>query len=131
MENETKYTFRTLNSTDIFPVMRIVRKIGINKFKALFNNPDMQAVMGNENAEMSNEAGISLMLELAQLVLDGLDDCEKDIYELLERTSNKTIEEIKNFDVVTFTEMLIDFFKKEELKDFLRAVFTALNVLKK
>lgn len=131
MENEAKYTFRTLNSTDIFPVIRIVRKIGINKFKALFNNPDMQAVTGNENAEMSDEAGISIMLELAQVVLDGLDDCEKDIFELLSRTSDKTIEEIKNFDVVTFTEMLIDFFKKEELKDFLRAVFTALNALKK
>lgn len=131
MENEAKYTFRTLNSTDIFPVIRIVRKIGINKFKALFNSSDIQAVMGNENAEMSDEAGISLMLELAQVVLDGLDDCEKDIFELLARTSDKTIEEIKNFDVVTFTEMLIDFFKKEELKDFLRAVFTALNALKK
>ncbi len=131
MEKKVEYAFRTLNSTDIFPVMRIVRKIGINKFKNLFNNPEMQVVIGNGDAEMSDEAGISLMLELAQLVLDGLDNCEKDIFELLARTSDKTIEEIKNFDVVTFTEMLIDFFKKEELKDFLRAVFTALNVLKK
>ena len=131
MEQTVKYTFRTLDATDIFPVIRIVRKIGLNKFKAVFDNPEMQAMINEEKEEMSTEGGIALMLELAQIVLDGVGDCENDIFELLARTSNKTADEIKRFDVVTFTQMIMDFFKKEELKDFLRAVFTALKALMK
>ena len=131
MEQTVKYTFRTLDATDIFPVIRIVRKIGLNKFKAVFENPEMQAMINEEKEEISNEGGIALMLELAQIVLDGVGDCENDIFELLARTSNKTADEIKRFDVVTFTQMIMDFFKKEELKDFLRAVFTALKALMK
>lgn len=123
------YTFRTLNATDIFPFIQIIRKIGVNKFSSLFNNEDIQGMISDENAELSEDKTIALVLDLVQIVLDGVSNCEDEIFELLERVSDKTVDEIKSFDMVTFTNMLIDFFKKEELKDFMRAVFTAFNAL--
>lgn len=119
------YEFRALTAADIFPVVRIIRKIGINKFKAVFENAEMQAMMNG--GDMSDNGGINFMLDLAQIVLDGVADCENEIFSLLARVSNLSENEIKTLDMATFTTMIIDFFKKEELKDFLRAVFAALG----
>ena len=126
---EPKYTFRELNSTDLFPMIRIVRKIGVDKFKSMFNDEEMKALIKGKQDEMSNEGSIALMLDVAQVVIDGVGDCENEIFSLFARVSNMDEKEIKALDLATFTTMIIDFFKKDELKDFLRAVFTALGVL--
>lgn len=123
------YTFRKLNSTDLFPVIRIVRKIGVDKLKEVFTGGEMGAIINGGTAEMSNEGGVELMFSIAQIVLDGAANCEAEIFDLLARVSNLEKAEIQELDLATFTQMIFDFFKKEELKDFLRAVFTALGAM--
>jgi hypothetical protein len=39
---------------------------------------------------------------------------------MLSNTSNLTVNQVKELDFATFAEMVIDFIKKEEFKDFFR-----------
>lgn len=123
------YTFRQLNSTDLFSVIRIVRKIGVDKLKTVFTGGEMGAIINGGTAEISEAGGIDLAFSIAQIILDGAANCETEIFDLLARVSNLEKTEIQELDLATFTEMIFDFFKKEELKDFLRAVFTALGAM--
>ena len=120
------YTFRTLSSQDVFPMFKIISLIGVNEFTACFEKDGIKNMLnkltgGNaEEVEMTSIVGISVMLEIANVIFGNLPKCEEYIYQLLSQTSNLSVVEIKGLDMVVFTEMVIDFIKKDEFKDFFR-----------
>ncbi len=118
------YTFRTLNSTDLFLMFKILGKIGINEFAKSFDKDTVKNLVastrGAENA--STVVGISVMLEISNIIISNLPKCENEIYQMLANTSNLSIEQVRNLDFIAFTEMVIDFVKKEEFKDFIKVV---------
>lgn len=118
------YTFRTLNSTDTFLMFKILGKIGINKLTESFDKDSVQKMIANAKGadNATTIAGISVVLEMVNVIISHLPDCETEIYQLLSNTSNLTVEQVKELDFVTFTEMVIDFIKKEEFKDFIKVV---------
>jgi hypothetical protein len=130
---QKKYTFRLLNSTDMFLMFKIIGKIGINEFAECFDRDGMASLMEHVSAEEENEGeeeqdsaaaviGISVMLELANVIVKNLPSCEAEIYQLLANTSDLTQKQIKELDFVTFAEMIIDFIKKDEFRDFISVV---------
>ena len=123
MDNVKTYTFRKLNATDVFLMFKIISKIGINEFRACFKDDDIQQmikdVTGAGNAAV---VGVSVALEMANVVLGNLPKCENEIYEMLANTSDLTVEQVKGLDLGTFIEMVIDFIRKEEFKDFMKVV---------
>lgn len=124
------YEFRRLIATDVFLMTRILSKIGLNKFSGCFKSEEVQKLI-NDTKEDDNRTvtvGAGIFLEILQVVMESLDKCEADIYNLLATTSNLTVEEIKALDCVIFFEMLQDFFMKEEFLDFFKA---ASRLLKK
>ena len=125
MEKDTKkYEFRKLNSTDIFPLMKLVKKIGVKSFAGIIESIDVSSVEG-ENKEY--EVGLTTILKIADLLIDRLADCEKEIYAILERTSDLSFDELKALDIDVFVEMIIDFVKKDEFMAFSNAVLKLLN----
>ena len=124
---EKPYTFRRLSSADVFPMFQIISKIGINEFTACFEKDEIKGLIeslsGVEEAkESASIVGISVVLEMVNVVFGNLPKCENDIYKLLSQTSNLSVNEIKKMDMVLFTEMVVDFVKKEEFKDFIKVV---------
>ena len=127
--NKPMYTFRKLNSTDTFLMFKIIGKIGIKDFAKSFDKDAVQNMI--KNAKGAKDAytavGISVALEMANVIINNLPKCEAEIYEMLANTSNLTMEQIKSLDFVTFIEMVIDFIKKEEFKDFMKVVSRLFN----
>ena len=122
------YTFRKLNSTDMFLMFKIIKKIGIKEFSDCFSTNDVQKLMsGKDNV---TAIGISVMLDLVDVVVGNLSRCENEIYELLSVTSDLTIDQIKEMDIVAFTEMVLDFIQKEEFKDFIKVVSKSFKLEK-
>lgn len=124
---ETVYTFRKLNSTDTFLLFKIIGKIGINEFTACFGNESVKqmiaGVMGKESTDNATTmVGISVMLEVANVIIGNLPKCELEIYQLLSNTSDLSVAEVKALDFVTFAEMVIEFVKKDEFRDFVQVV---------
>lgn len=125
--SEKAYTFRTLQATDVFPMFKILGKIGINEFAESFGKESVQNMLVTLTAEggMANfarTAGIAVTLEVVNVILGNLPKCEQEIFQLLSSTSNLTVEEVKKLTFPVFTEMVIDFIQKDEFKDFIKVV---------
>ena len=116
---EKVYTFRKLNGTDMFLMFKILGKIGVKEFAESF---DGDFVKNIKQVKDYTAFGISITLEIASVLLANLPKCEAEIYEMLSNTSNLSVEQVKGLDFATFTEMVIDFIKKEEFRDFIKVV---------
>lgn len=129
VEAEKPYTFRKLSSDDVFLMFRIISKIGINEFTTCFGKDSViNAIRGMSKSAKKTDAGeiiayTSVALEAANVILGNIEKCRTDIYQMLVRTSNITLEELTaEGNAVLFLEMLVDFFKKEEFGDFFKVV---------
>ena len=65
--------------------------------------------------------GVSVALEIGEILLGNLDKCKDNIYNLLSAVSGMTVSEIRTLGFATFAEMIIDFVKKDEFMDFFKA----------
>lgn len=123
--NETKlYEFRKLNSTDIAPMCKIIGKIGINEFSKCFETEGIMDLIQNNNKkkDVTKVIGLQVLLEISNIIITHIPDCEEDVFELLASVSGLTVDTVKEFDLATFTAMIIDFVRKEEFKDFIGVV---------
>ena len=128
-EKEKVYKFRELCAEDIFPMFKIISKIGVNEFTACFDKDGLKGLIAQASAEggedkeqMASIVGVSVVLEVANVVFSKLPDCKEDIYHILSQTSNLSKDKIRSLPFATFTEMVIDFIKKEEFVDFIKVV---------
>lgn len=135
MSETTTFELRTLKSDDIFPMFKIISKIGLKEIKESLD-PATLGKIANAFKENNQDAkgddlvysiGFTVVLDLAQIVIANLPSCKKEIYTLLAQVSGKTEKEIGDLDMVTFTEMIVAFFKKDEFKDFIGVVSKLFN----
>jgi len=124
------YTFRTLGGADVFLMFRIIGKIGVKEFNACFENDGIKhlvaAMMGEKLAKEETDSVsvtyIAVILEVADVIFKNIPKCENEIFQMLSQTSNLSVDQVKELDFATFTEMVIDFIKKEEFRDFIKVV---------
>lgn len=140
---EKPYQLRELCARDIFPMLTIIRKIGIKEFKACFSKETIEEIVelfmngakpkteeaeGKEDNKEDNTlvaAGISILpsvLDIADVLLNNIPKCEQDLYKFLENISNLRMDEIKKMKMSDFAGMIIDVVKKEDFKDFFKVV---------
>ena len=129
MEMETiekKYELRELQSKDMFPMFRVINKIGVKEFKACFEADEvknaMSAITNKQESANLEAIGLQVMIELASVVISHIGDAEQEIYAFLSGLSGMSKKELEELDMITFTEMIVDVFKKEEFKDFFGVV---------
>jgi hypothetical protein len=108
-------------------MFKIIGKIGINEFTGCFEKDtvkQMIAAVTKDGAKDNATAmvGFSVILEVANVIIGNLPKCEAEIYQMLSNTSNLSVDQVKGLDFATFAEMVIDFVKKEEFKDFIKVV---------
>lgn len=119
---ETAYELRDLCSKDVFPMFNIIKKIGVKEFKKCFESDEvMQMIKSGKKVDL-DAIGISIVMDVASIVLDNISGCEKDIYKFLSGLSGMKEAEIAELPLNTFVSMIIDVFKKDEFKDFIQVV---------
>ena len=127
------YTFRQLGGEDMFLMFRIIGKIGVKEFNACFENDGIRQLIAGMAEEKATEGEdeksapsavtyIAVILEIADVIFKNLPKCEDEVFKLLSQTSKLTIEQVKVLSLAQFTEMVVDFIKKEEFKDFIKVV---------
>lgn len=125
VQTEKPYTFRRLSTQDIFPMLRLLNKIGL---KDLRDNDNIKNIVmlststAGKNKIDVNKLGMDVFLEIACLIVDNIPKCEIELYSLLSQTSDRTVDEIKAQDMAVTFEMIVDFIRKEEFGDFFKAV---------
>ena len=124
------YNFRPLGGGDVFLMFRIIGKIGVKEFNACFEHDGIKhlvaATMGEKMMEQEEASVsvtyISIVLEVADVIFRNLPKCEDEIFQMLSQTSNLSVAQVKKLSLAQFTEMVIDFVKKEEFRDFIKVV---------
>lgn len=123
------YVFRTLNSTDLFPMIKIIGKIGLDELTAVFDGDALKAVIEkfknkkdstDGNADVPLLVGLNVSLKLVNKIIEHIPACESDIYALLAGISGMSIDAVKALDIDIFMEMLLDLVNKEEFKRFFK-----------
>jgi hypothetical protein len=137
-EAEKPYTFRKLGAADIVPMTKIIKNIGLKEFRTFLEGDGINKIMAMFSPKSADEAadeaaaptdeksieaiGLSLALEVAEIVFSNLEKCENDIFAFLASVAEMEVEDVRKLDLATFAEMVIDFFKKEEFKGFFKVV---------
>lgn len=127
---EKKYELRGLKASDFFLMTRILSKVGVKEFKGIFESEDTKAtikeMMEKNNGELAvsdiASIGIGATIDVVSVVLDHMEDCEKDVYKLLSRLSGLKETEIADLPIADFGEMVTSVIKHEDFRDFFTAV---------
>lgn len=156
LEKKKPYQLRKLAADDIFPIARIIGKLGIDelisciaddditeilmkllKRKKLMKKNDEQVEMSQENEGENKEfdtetfvAGGVVITRIINKVLLRLDDCRTDIYIVLSNLSGIQHEDIKKLDAEIFLEMITDIIMKEEFKNFYKVALRFIKLEK-
>ena len=129
--SEKKYTLRGLEASDFFLMTRILSKVGVKQLKSCIQNDEVKdaikAAMGNEGEQNAADAditsvGISVAFEIAGVVLENLENCEKDVSKLLSRLSGLKEDAIEHMPISEFSDMVFDVIQHEDFRDFFTAV---------
>lgn len=125
---EKPYTFRKLKSTELFLMLNLVKKIGITTFSELFTNKDIQSMFkGGDKTNDEYEAIGKAVLSIAQLIIERLGDCEKEINALLVSCSDLSLEQIKDLDIDVYFGMIVDFIRKDDFMGFFKRAMELLK----
>ena len=120
-----KYELRELRAEDVFPMLRIISKIGIKEFKACFGSDAIQKLVASgekDKDRLTTAVGMAVALDVAGVLVTNLPAAENDIYQFLANISDVPKDEIKGLGMTTFFEMIVAVIRKEEFKDFFKAV---------
>ncbi len=128
------FNLRELKSCDIFPMFKIMGKIGFKDLKDRLT-PDkikemknfMKQNEGQEDQEQNDEdmqtiLGFNIIFEVLDIIMSNLPSCEQEIYSFVGSIAGMSVKQVKDLSIVDFTEIIIAILQKEEFKDFFKVV---------
>ena len=100
---ERPYTLRKFNDGDLFPILKILKKIGIKDCKEAF----VQVASGEKTLK---EIGILASFDLADILIGNLTKVEEEVYSLYSDMSGIPADEIRAMEFGTLPLMIMDSF---------------------
>lgn len=123
------YTLRALCAKDVFPMVKIIRKIGLKDIGKAFNPEEIKAITESvseeENATVDSIAetvGVAVVLKIVDVVMENLEMAEQEIFDFLGGLSSMNADDVGNLPMDLFFEMLADTFQSKEFVGFMKVV---------
>ena len=130
------YTLKKLSSKDVFIMSTILKNIGFKEFRGCLESDEVMDLInmlnpaaddGEKEKPSIEKIGISLMLDIAGVIISNMGNAEDSIYQLLSNLSGMTKDEIAQLDMEVFVEMIIDVFKQDGFVNFIKVVSKLLK----
>lgn len=111
---------RKLKGTDIFTVLRLLSKLGVKDLVFdMFGNTDLAKVKDATDVKLlADGKGANLMAVIFETLTEKLPLIEDDLNQFLGDLTGNDAKEIADLEFGEYMQLIMDFFKKEELKDF-------------
>ena len=123
------YTLRALCAKDVFPMVKIIRKIGLKDIGKAFDPEEIKAITESvseeENATVDSIAetvGVAVVLKIVDVILENLEAAEQEIFGFLGGLAGMTADEVGSLPMDVFFEMLMDTFQSKEFVGFMKVV---------
>lgn len=120
---ERPYTLRPLKDADLYPILRILKKMGVDK-KNLQGIVQEYRVNGKEKS--TEEIGASAILDVASLIIGNIPVVETELYELWSDISGIPADDIREMEFGTLPLMIMDTFKGVKNTSFFKVLFKLL-----
>lgn len=122
---EQAYTLRELQADDLYGMIRIVNKIGLEEMQQCFEGDELRKTMQeNGSAEDAEKAmGLQVITEITKLFLKKLPECREEIYAFLSGLSGMKPQQIAALPLGAFAAMVMDVFHMEGFADFFTELF--------
>ena len=111
---------RSLKADDIFPMFTLLSKVGVEKFKHVFEGDDVKKAIAKGNSEDS--VGIAVAIDIAGILIANIPNAKNEIYQFLENVSGLSKADISELPMATFMQMIIDVVQQEGFHDFFQVV---------
>lgn len=112
---ERPYELRNLKDCDLFPMLNILKKIGIKDFKSAF-------VQVADEEKTFKDIGVLVAVDLADILIGNLSKVEEEVYSLWSDISGIPAEEIKEMEFGTLPLMIVDTFSKARNTSFFKVL---------
>ena len=124
---ENKLEMRKLSGQDTFLMLKIMSKTGAKNGIKEFLNKQGSFGKGDKTEADYQAIGIEVMLDVADTIMSNLDNAKDDINKLLANVCNVKVKDIEALDFLEYNTLILNFFKKEELKDFFKLIFSSFK----
>ena len=124
---EKKLEMRKLSGQDTFLMLKIMSKTGAKKGIKEFLSKQGSFGKGDKTEEDNKKIGIDVMLDVADTIMSNLENAQEDINKLLANLCGIKVKEIEQLDFMEYNTLIMDFFKKEELKSFFKLIFSSFK----
>ena len=123
---------RTLKGTDIFTVLRLLSKLGVKDLVFdMFGNTDLAKVKDTKDlAILQNDKGLNFMAVIFETLTEKLPLIEDDLNQFLGELTGNDAKDIAELEFGEYMQLIMDFFKKEELRDFFQQLSLFSNTEK-
>lgn len=123
---------RKLKGTDIFKVLRLLSKLGVKDLVFdMFGNTDLAKVKDATDVKLlADGKGANLMAVIFETLTEKLPLIEDDLNQFLGDLTGNDAKEIADLEFGEYMQLIMDFFKKEELKDFFQQLSLFSNTEK-
>lgn len=124
---EKKLEMRKLSGQDTFLMLKIMSKTGAKKGIKEFLSKQGSFGKGDKTEEDYQKIGIDVMLDVVDTIMSNLENAQEDINKLLANLCGLKVKEIEQLDFMEYNTLIMDFFKKEELKSFFKLIFSSFK----
>ncbi|GAB6149958.1 hypothetical protein [Clostridium novyi] len=124
---ENKLEMRKLGGQDTFLMLKIMSRTGAKNAIKEFLKKQGGFGKDKKTEEDYKAIGIEVMLDVADTVMCNLDNAQSDINKLLANLCDVKVKEIEQLDFMEYNTLIMDFFKKEELKVFFKLIFSSFK----
>ena len=132
---------RELRGDDMFSMLSIIGKLDIkddlvelfekqqDKDSQLLGHLSKKPTKAEKEKQekMLEKRGMQMIAGLIQTILANINKAKSDINTFLADLTNTSIQEIQELNFVDYTQLIVKFFKKPELKDFLTSISSILS----
>lgn len=112
---ERPYTLRKFKDGDLWPLLQILKKIGIKDCKEAF----MQVASGEKTVK---DIGILAAFDLADILIGNLTKVEEEVYSLYSEMSGIAADDIKSMEFGTLPLMIMDSFNEVKNTSFFKVL---------
>lgn len=134
---ERPYNLRKLQDDDLWPLLQLLRKLGIKdakdtyaKYKNIvqFNPADYATKEEAEQAleELQEKKGVEIILDIAEFVISKMDTHKDAVYEFYSGMSGIPADDIKKMEFGTLPLMIYDSFNGVKNTAFFKVLFRLL-----
>lgn len=124
-KKEETIGIRPLSAKDIFPMVKIIRKIGLNDFGKCFEPEEINAITATFSGgteELTRMVGMNVVLKIVDVILENLPAVGEEVFVFLANLTGKTKTEVEDLPMDVFFNLVVDVLKREEFVGFMKAV---------